>query len=165
MLKVIWRIVALLLIYAGVVVSPASAKARSDETFDAYVERLMRTWPVPGMAVAIIKDGKVVHLRGYGVRSIDRPGAVDADTLFRINSMTKSMAALLVATHVDEGNIGWNDQLMDHLPWFQTGDPGLTRDLRIDDVLSHRSGLNAKDWLEDTPGRTWEASLRTIQHL
>ncbi len=133
--------------------------------FDAYVERAMREWEVPGLAVAVVKNDSVVFARGYGVREIGRPERVDEHTLFAIASTTKAMAAATVGMLVDEAKLHWDDPVARHLPALQLHDPYATRELTVRDLLSHRSGLPRGDLL-------WWASpyeraevLQRVRHL
>ena len=113
----------------------------SPATIDATVARAMKAFQVPGMAVGIIKDGKLVYARGYGVRELGKPAQVDADTLFQIGSNTKAFTAAALALLVDEGKIHWDDKVIDYLPQFRMQDPYVTREFTIRDLLTHRSGL------------------------
>ena len=108
---------------------------------DAWVERARTTFDVPGIAVAIVKDGKVVHARGYGVRRLGDPAPVDDQTLFGIASNTKAFTATAVGILVDEKKLSWDDSIAARLPGFQMADPYVARELTIRDALSHRSGL------------------------
>ncbi len=108
---------------------------------DAYVARVMRTFDVPALAVAIVKDGQVVAANGYGVRRMGEPGAADAQTLFGIASNTKVFTAAALGMLVDEGRIRWDAPVVTYLPWFQMWDPYVTRELSVRDLLVHRSGL------------------------
>jgi len=108
---------------------------------DATVQRTMETFEVPGIAVAVVKDGKVVLARGYGVREQGKPAPVTPDTLFGIASNSKAFTAAALAMLVDEGKLQWDDRVVDHLPSFQMYDPYVTRELTIRDLLVHRSGL------------------------
>jgi CubicO group peptidase (beta-lactamase class C family) len=108
---------------------------------DAYVARAMKTFEVPGIAVAIVKDGKVVLTRGYGVRRLGETAAVDADTLFGIGSNTKAFTTAALATLVDEGKISWDDRVYERLPGFQMYDPYVSHEMTIRDLLCHRSGM------------------------
>lgn len=108
---------------------------------DATVARAMQTFQVPGMAVGIVKDGKLVFAKGYGVREVGKPGRVDADTLFQIGSNTKAFTAAALAILVDEGKLRWDDKVIDHLPQFRMFDPYVTREFMVRDLLTHRSGL------------------------
>ncbi|MCL1635702.1 serine hydrolase [Luteimonas sp. SX5] len=117
----------------------ASAEAPPD--LDARVAEAMRATGVPGMAVAIVEQGKVVHAKGYGVSRLGSPEPVDADTIFPTGSTGKAVTTAALAVLVDEGKIGWDDKVIDHLPGFQMYDPWVTREMTIRDLLVHRSGL------------------------
>ncbi len=128
-------------------VQGASAPAVGTETartvaeLDRYFATALREWPVPGMAVAIVKDGEVVLAKGYGVRDVRRSDPVDENTLFAIASNTKAFTATALGMLVDEGKVSWDDRVRSHLPYFQLYDPYVSQDMRIRDLLSHRSGL------------------------
>ncbi len=109
--------------------------------FDAYVEGVRTQFDVPGIAVAIIKDGQVVLERGYGVREMGRQEPVDEHTLFAIASITKGFTAASLSMLADDGKLELDDRVIDHLPWFRMADPYVTREMRIRDLLTHRSGL------------------------
>ena len=119
--------------------SPALAAPPAN--FDARVETLREKTGVPGMAVAIVEDGKVVLARGYGVRKLGSPETVDADTLFMTGSTGKAMTVAALATLVDAGKLSWDDKVADRLPGFQMYDPWVTREMTVRDLLVHRSGL------------------------
>jgi CubicO group peptidase (beta-lactamase class C family) len=127
---------ALLLVAAGTPVA-----AQTPPGFDAYVKRVMETFTVPGVAVAIVKDGKVVLARGYGVRRMGEPATVDAATRFGIASNTKLFTATALAILVEEGKLAWDRPVVDYLPAFALSDPYVTRELTVRDLLVHRSGL------------------------
>lgn len=109
--------------------------------FDAYVDRVRQEFDVPGIAVAIVKDGDVVLERGYGVRESGQPARVDEHTLFAIASNTKAFTSAALAQLVDEGKLNWNDRVTEHLPWFRMSDPVVTHEMTVRDLLTHRSGL------------------------
>jgi CubicO group peptidase (beta-lactamase class C family) len=108
---------------------------------DVVVEHARREFNVPGIAVAIVKEGKVVLAKGYGVRKLGEDAPVTPQTLFGIASNTKAFTAAALAMLVDEGKIRWDDPVIDHLPSFQMHDPYVTRELTVRDLLVHRSGL------------------------
>jgi len=108
---------------------------------DAWVERARTTFEVPGIAVAIVKDGQVVHAKGYGVRRLGDPAPVDDQTLFGIASNSKAFTATAIGMLVDEKKLAWDDPVGSHLPGFQMYDPYVSRELTVRDTLSHRSGL------------------------
>ena len=108
---------------------------------DAWVERAMKTFEVPGVSLAVVKDGRVVVAKGYGVRKLGTPDPVDARTLFGIASNTKVFTATALGILVDEGKIRWDAPVIDYVPWFQMSDPYVTREMTVRDLLVHRSGL------------------------
>ena len=108
---------------------------------DRHVARVMDAFDVPGVSLAIVRDGRVVTAKGYGVRRIGSPEPVDAQTLFGIASNTKVMTATALGILVDEGKVEWDAPVVRYLPWFQMWDPWVTRELTIRDLLVHRSGL------------------------
>lgn len=111
------------------------------QDLDAYVEGVRREFDVPGIAVAIVKDGEVVLERGWGLREQGKPAKVDAKTLFAIASNTKAFTAASLSMLADEGKLSLDDRVTDHLPWFRMSDPYVTREMRVRDLLAHRSGL------------------------
>jgi CubicO group peptidase (beta-lactamase class C family) len=119
----------------------AAAQGPDLAALDARFAKALADWHVPGMAIAIVKDGKVVLAKGYGVRELGKPDPVNEDTLFAIASNTKAFTSTLVAMLVDEKRLGWDDRVQQHLPWFQLYDPWVSQDIRVRDLLSHRSGL------------------------
>src|SRR3954471_23876256 len=106
---------------------------------DSYVERSMKTFEVPGLSLAVVKDGKVVYAKGYGVRKLGGPAAVSENTLFGIASNTKAFTAAAIAILVDEGKLSWNDPVIKHMPSFRLADPYVTNELMVRDLLSHRA--------------------------
>jgi CubicO group peptidase (beta-lactamase class C family) len=109
--------------------------------FDAYVRQVMETFTVPGLSVAIVKDGRVLLAKGYGVRRMGEPAPVDAATQFGIASNTKLFTATALALLVEQGKLEWDKPVIDYLPAFALSDPFVTRELTIRDLLVHRSGL------------------------
>jgi len=134
------------------------------KTIDAYVEKGLSDWSIPGLTVAVVKEDRVVFLKGYGVREAGRPEKVDGQTLFGIGSATKSFTAAAVGLLVDEKKMGWDDPVTKHLPDFQLHDAGLTSQVTLRDLLSHRTGLpRANGTLLSTYGRAETA--RRMRHL
>src|SRR4051812_31124882 len=138
------------LIIALALLAPSIALAQTDprvRDLDAYAARAASEWRAPGMAVAIVKDGRVVFAKGYGVLELGKPAAVDTQTLFAIGSTTKAMTAMALAMLVDENKVRWDDPVSKFLPGFQLSDPYLTRELTVRDLLTHRAGLPNADFL------------------
>jgi CubicO group peptidase (beta-lactamase class C family) len=108
---------------------------------DAEAARIMKAFEVPGIALAIVKDGQVVVAKGYGIRKIGEPAPVDAQTLFGIASNTKVFTATALGLLVEEGKLSWDAPVINYLPWFAMYDPYVTREITVRDLLVHRSGL------------------------
>ena len=121
--------------------SMAAASAAPPPDFDARVDKAIRDHGVPGMAIAIVEQGKIVHAKGYGVRRLGGNEAVDAATIFPTGSTGKAFTAAALAILVDEGKLGWDDKVIDHLPDFRMYDAWVTREMTVRDLLVHRSGL------------------------
>src|SRR5574341_923959 len=118
---------------------PASLFAQAPpKDLDAYVTRAMRQFEVPGLALAIVKDGQVLVSRGYGVRRLGDPAPVDAQTLFGIASNTKAFTATALGMLVEEGTLAWDSSVVKYLPAFQLYDPFVTRELTVRDLLVRR---------------------------
>jgi CubicO group peptidase (beta-lactamase class C family) len=118
-----------------------AATGFAQESIDSVAERARKTFDVPGLAVAVVKDGQVVFAKGFGVRKLGEPAPVTANTLFGIASNTKAFTAASLAILVDEKKLHWTDRVIDYLPSFQMADPYVTREMRVKDLLVHRSGL------------------------
>jgi CubicO group peptidase (beta-lactamase class C family) len=109
--------------------------------FDARVETLRQQVGVPGMAITIVENSKVTLSKGYGVKKLGSHEEVDADTIFPTGSTGKAFTVADLAILVDQGKIGWDNKVIDHLPGFEMYDPWVTREITIRDLLVHRSGL------------------------
>ena len=114
---------------------------------DAYVRKAMAQWQVPGLAVAIVKDGKLVFARGYGVRELGKPGKVDANTLFTIGSVSKQFTVAALGTLVTAGKLRWDAPVTGYLKNFQLGSPYVTQHITLSDLLSHRTGYCDPLWM------------------
>ena len=109
--------------------------------FDAYVASVMKQFDVPGMGIAIVKDGQVVLAKGYGVKRLGSSDKVDADTRFGIASNTKAFTALALGMLVEEGKLEWDAPVVNYLPQFMMWDSWVTRQITVRDILVHNSGL------------------------
>ena len=120
-----------------------SATAQVDvKAIDKYIEKARKDWNVPGMAVAIVKDGELVLSKGYGVKEINVKSKVDENTQFAIASNSKAFVASCVAKLVEEGKLTWKDKVRDYLPYFSLyGDEYISSMVTIEDLLCHRVGL------------------------
>lgn len=136
-------LLALLLAFvaaSSLAASPPSAPTRSLQDLDAYVQRTMHDWQVPGLALAIVKDGKIVLARGYGVRELGKPDKVDANTLFGIASNTKAFTVAALGTLVASGKLQWDTPVVDVLKDFRLSSTYVTQNLTLRDLLTHRTG-------------------------
>ena len=109
--------------------------------FDAYVARGLEALRTPGAAIAVVRDGRVLFAKGYGIRARGDTGHVDAHTLFQIASNTKAFTTAALAILADEGKLSWDDPVTKFLPGFALYDPYVTRELTVRDLVTHRSGL------------------------
>ncbi len=121
--------------------SPLIAQSGPPADLDAYVARDLKAFEVPGIAIAIVKDGKVVLAKGYGVKKLGEPAPVDENTLFGIGSNTKAFTSAALASLVDAGKISWDDKVYERLKGFQMYDPYVSHEMTIRDLLTHRSGM------------------------
>lgn len=130
---------------------------------DAYTAKAVADWKVPGLAIAVVKDGRIVFAKGYGVRELGKPAPVDTQTLFAIGSTTKAMTAASLGMLADEGKLRWDDRVTKILPGFQLADPYVTRELTIRDLLTHRAGLGNADVLWYRADNTPAEVIRRIR--
>jgi CubicO group peptidase (beta-lactamase class C family) len=114
-------------------------------TLNAYFEAAMGQFNLTGMAIGIVKDGKVVFQKGYGLRAVDQPAKVDEHTLFAIASITKAFTVTGLALLEEEGKLQWSDPVEGYLPYFQLHDPYVSSLMTIEDLSCHRSGLATFD--------------------
>lgn len=111
------------------------------EKLDAYIESSRVQWNVPGVSVSVVHNNEVLLCKGYGVKQAGEQQAVDGDTLFAIASNSKAFTSAALAILVDEKKLRWDDRVQTHLPWFQLYDEYVSQEMRVHDLLCHRSGL------------------------
>lgn len=130
---------------------PAEQIEAAVDQIDGLVETVMAETGVPGLAVAVVHQGKTLFAQGYGVRESGKSEPVDVDTVFQLASLSKSISASVVAHQVGKGVVSWDDPVQQYLPWFQLQDPWVSEQVSIGDLFAHRSGLpdHAGDDLED----------------
>lgn len=127
------------------VIQPASTSSKSNSRFitdslDRYIERGMKQWQIPGLAIAIVKDGKIIAMKGYGVRELGKEDKVDENTLFIIASNSKLFTGTAIAKLEHEKRLSLNDKVTKYIPWFKLYDSNSTRLANVRDMLSHRIG-------------------------
>ena len=113
----------------------------TSKQIDSLAELTLKTFNVPGIAVGVIKDGKLIHAKGYGVANLNTGAKVNEHTLFGVASNSKAMTAAVLGQLVDEGKLNWDDKVTDYIPEFKMYDPYVTDAFTIRDLLTHRSGL------------------------
>ncbi|WP_254940481.1 serine hydrolase [Cyanobium sp. Morenito 9A2] len=118
---------------------------------EAFATQILRQTGVPGLAIAVVHDDRVVFLKGYGLREVGKAETVDPDTVFQLASLSKPIASTVVAGLVGDGRVRWDDPVIGALPGFRLGPAAIAERVTLRDLLSHRSGLpdHAGDWLED----------------
>ncbi|HKI44391.1 MAG TPA: serine hydrolase [Balneolales bacterium] len=124
--------------------NPLYAQMKTDKpprNLDHYINRVLQTFNVPGVSVAIVKDGKVILAKGYGVKKLGSSEPVDAHTLFAIASNSKAFTTTALALLVEQGKLKWDDPVIKYLPWFRMSNDYVTSRITIRDLLVHHSGL------------------------
>ncbi len=144
---------------------PAAAGREPYPGLDAYVDSALKTWQVPGLALAVVRHDSVIYARGYGVREAGKPDPVDARTLFAIGSSSKAFTAAAVAMLVDEKKVDLDAPAARYLPTFQLFDPYASRELTVRDLLSHRSGLARGELVWYGSGYDRDEILRHVRFL
>lgn len=146
---------------------PGQQPGWNPDGFAEYVEAKREEWDVPGLAVAVVSAERVLFNQGFGNLHVDRPTPVDPDTRFAIASNTKAFVAATLAILVERGQLAWDDRVQKYLPDFQLYDSYVSADLRIRDLLCHRSGLGtfSGDMLWYGTELTPEQLVERVRHL
>tara|TARA_B100000809_G_scaffold265966_1_gene326567 strand:+ start:2875 stop:4404 length:1530 start_codon:yes stop_codon:yes gene_type:complete len=134
------------------------AQEKIPNGLEERIEKICKDWNIPGMAVAIIKNDKVIYANGFGVRELGKSAKVDEKTLFAVGSTTKAMTVATLGMLVDEKKLSWNDRVIDMLPGFRMYDSYATNEMTVRDLLSHKSGLTRGD-------QVWYASPMNQQEI
>ena len=137
------------------------------DSLEAYIQTGMKAWNIPGLALAIVKDGKIVVLKGYGVRGIDSSKPVDKTTLFQIASQSKLFTATDLALLEEQKKLSLDDSVLKYLPTFALQDEKATRMVSIRDLLSHRLGFKnyQGDFVYWDTNLTRQEVVHSIRHL
>src|SRR5437762_3245664 len=124
---------------------------RAIQELEKLAQKQIQENALPGLAIAVVFQDKAVYAKGFGVRDASAKNPVDADTVFQLASLSKSIGSTVVAELVGEGKITWDSKLSVLDPTFEVFDPWVTREITIRDMYAHRSGLpeHAGDLLED----------------
>lgn len=130
-----------ILIVALFLISCFASAQFSTSQIDSLVNDALDKLNVAGAAIAIVKDGKIIHNKGYGVKSFATKEKVNEHTQFAIASNSKAFTTTALALLVEEGKIGWTDRVIDHIPEFKMYNSYVTENFNIEDLLTHRSGM------------------------
>lgn len=166
----ITRFVSALALAISILKTPAAIAGQemSSSDIDLLVTGVMEEFQVPGMAVGIIKDGEIVHAKGYGVRQLGNNTPIDTNTLFSIASNSKAFTTAAISILVDDGVLGWDDKVYQYLPDFRMYDPWVSQEFTIRDLVIHNSGLGlgAGDLMFwPSPGFTREEITHKLRYL
>lgn len=157
------RLLFAVLVYAAV--SAAADAPRPFDGFDGIAEKALQRQNVPGAAVGVIQDGKVIFAKGYGYRDLKSKAPVTSKTIFATGSVTKSFTAAVLATLVDQGKLDWDKPVREYLPWFRMYDPVATELVTVRDMLSHRTGLPRHDFIRFSTYLNREDLVRRVRYL
>jgi CubicO group peptidase (beta-lactamase class C family) len=151
------------LVFLGIF--PSLSLGQSIAALDSACREALEQWQVPGLAVAIVKDNRVIYLKGFGVKKLGSPDSIGPDTLFPLASCSKTITSQLLATLVDEGKLHWDDQVRKHVPFFKLGDPLADANVTLRDLLCHRTGVGGHDLLWYWAPWKQEERIKKIGHL
>src|SRR5258708_4805131 len=115
--------------------SPPRPAASAESRIDSIIERSLKSWRVPGAAIGIVRDDRIIYLKGHGVREAGRSGPVTPETIFPLASCTKAFTTLALAMLVDQGKMHWEDPVRKYVPYFHLADPIADADARIEDLI------------------------------
>jgi CubicO group peptidase (beta-lactamase class C family) len=127
---------------------------------DQLATESMKAFEVPGAAVVVVKDDKVIYLKGFGVREKGKKSSVTPDTMFAIASCSKAFTTAGVAMLVADGKMKWDDPVRKHVEWFRLSDQAADREVTIRDLLCHRTGMPRHDWLWSATRHSAEDYIR-----
>lgn len=122
------------------------------QQFEAMAQQLVAGQRVPGLAMAIVHNGRVLSARGYGITDVNAAEPVDSHTVFRLASLSKGFAGTMAGLLVNDGTLRWDSKLTQYLPNFQLSDPYAAQQITVADLLSHRVGLTHNTYDRDLEG-------------
>lgn len=140
-MKIFSKILLLLFLFISTVESQNKSFDLILTKLDDYFQKTYKEWNVPGMSIAIVKDGETIFSKGYGVKEAGKSDKVDENTLYAIASNSKAFTSAMIATLVQEGKLDWNERVQTYIPYFEIYDPAISQQVTIKDILSHRVGL------------------------
>ena len=158
-------ILLLITITAPTMLLARQAADSSLSTLDQTIQSSIADWKVPGAAVSIVSGGSVVYIKGFGVRDIRTKQPVTPDTLFQIGSCTKAFTSALIAMLVDQGKMQWDGKVNGYIPFFHLDDPLADENVKVRDLLTHRTGLPGADLMWYGSDASREELLHRIAYL
>jgi CubicO group peptidase (beta-lactamase class C family) len=135
------------------------------DDFEEFVDDVMEQWNVPGLAIGVVKDNKVIYMKGFGYQDVEKNVPVNTKTIFSIGSCTKAFTATAIGMLVDDGNLKWNTPINEFLPDFQFYDPYATAHLNPKDLLLHRTGLRGHNKVHDISPLSRDSLYKIIRYL
>lgn len=160
-----------LFLYAGAFdwfesLSPKAQRAKDLlEGFDPMIEKALADFQVPGVAVGVVVDGHVIFAKGFGYRDIEKKLPMTKETLFAIGSCTKAFTTFIAGNLVDEGQIEWDQPVIDILPEFRLWDQYATTNVTLRDLLIHRTGLPRHEFVAYNAKMSKSEMLKRIRYL
>jgi CubicO group peptidase (beta-lactamase class C family) len=159
-------VIAAFLLTLSITTQPVSAQRRPPNDDAKAVDRIMnaamKAWQIPGAAVAVVKNDRVVYVQGYGTTDLTGTKPVTPDTLFQIASTSKAFTSTALAMLASDGKLSFDDPVRKHVDYFRLEDPCADAQVTIRDILSHRTGLKRHDWLWDNTEWTREDVVRKM---
>lgn len=149
----------------GLLLLTVRPSVAAEAAIDAAVKDALRAWEVPGVAVAIVRDDKVIYLKGHGVRALDTGKPVTPDTVFPLASCTKAFTTTALAMLADDGKLAWDDPVRKHLPYFRLSDPLADANVTLRDLVTHRTGVGGHDLLWYRSSWSLEERIRRVGKL
>lgn len=165
-MKRLYRLLTLTLFIIFILNFPVAAQEKNPlDGFEEFVLDVMKDWTVPGLAISIVKDGKLLYAEGFGFRDIEKGLEVTPDTLFAIGSCTKAFTATAMGILVDLGKLDWDKPVKEYIPRFKLDDPFASERMTPRDLVCHRSGLPRHDFVWYGSSATREELVERLQHL
>ena len=149
----------------AVLVRADDPRSKSLEGFDAIAEKALTDFKVPGLAIAVVKDGRIIYAKGFGRRDVNKELPVTPHTLFAIGSCTKAFTTFVMGTLVDEGKLQWDTPVRTYLPGFRMSDPIATESITPRDLVTHRSGLPRHDMVWYNAKLTGKDLVKRLAHF
>lgn len=140
-------------------------KKPSLEGLDTFIEQAMKDWKVPGLAIAVVQDGKAILSKGYGLRDVKKNLPITPKSLFAIGSITKSFTVVSLGILADEGKLDWDKPVREVLPGFRLLDPVASERMTSRDLVTHRSGLPRHDALWYNAAFTRQELVEHLRYL